>query len=166
MPPQNRTKHITLNLRAMAAEDAPAVATLFYAAHADGGAGGWRAWDITRVLHENGVGVVAYAPDAPEPVGAVLAMRAGDDMDIINIAVAESYRRKRLGQGLLELLVTTANAAAVGRILLEVAEDNAPAKAFYANMGFNEIGTRPAYYPRGGYRVDAKIMALAKDNDV
>lgn len=162
MPPRIRTKHVTLTLRLMTAEDASSVAAVFQAAHSDGGAGGWRAWDIARVLNEGGAGVIAYTPEAESPVGAVLAMRAGDDMDIINIVVTEPYRRKRLGQSLLELLVKTANIDDVGRILLEVAEDNGPAKAFYANMGFNEVGTRPAYYPRDGYRVDAKIMALKR----
>ena len=73
----------------MIADDADAVAALFLSAHADGGAGGWKTRDITRVLDEGGAGVIAFAPGVTGPAGAVLAMRAGADMDIVNIAVGE-----------------------------------------------------------------------------
>ena len=32
------------------------------------------------------------------------------------------------------------------KIFLEVAENNAPTRALYANNGYNEIGRRPKYY--------------------
>ena len=150
---------ITLDLREMIAADAEAVAALFLSAHANGGAGGWKTRDITRVLDEGGAGVIAFAPGVSGPAGAVLAMYAGTDMDIINIAVGTSFRRRSLGRHLLKVLASQAKRANCKRILLEVADDNTTAKAFYEAMAFSIVGTRPAYYPRDGHRVDAKIMA-------
>lgn len=157
LPP--RTIDVTLDLREMIADDADAVAALFLSAHADGGAGGWKTRDITRVLDEGGAGVIAFAPGVSGPAGAVLAMRAGADMDIVNIAVGNAFRRRSLGRHLLKVLATRAESANYKRILLEVADDNTIAKAFYEAMAFTIVGTRPAYYPRDGYRVNAKIMA-------
>ena len=157
LPPKN--VDVTLDLRAMTIDDADAVAALFKSAHPDGGAGGWKIRDITRVLDEGGAGVIAFAPGVTGPAGAVLAMRAGADMDIINIAVGDAFRRRSLGRHLLKLLAAQAESGNYERILLEVADDNIIAKAFYEAMAFTTVGTRPAYYPRDGYRVDAKIMA-------
>ena len=162
LPP--KTVDVTLDLRAMTISDANAVAALFQSAHADGGAGGWKTRDITRVLDEGGAGVIAFAPGVMGPAGAILAMRAGADMDIINIAVGDAFRRRSLGRHLLKLLASQAENGSYERILLEVADDNTIAKAFYEAMSFTTVGTRPAYYPRDGYRVDAKIMARTLDN--
>lgn len=162
LPP--RTIDVTLDLRAMDGEDAEAVVVLFQSAHADGGAGGWKARDINRVLLEGGAGAIAFAPGVADPVGAVLAMRAGADMDIINIAVSEAFRRRSLGENLLNLLTSDMSDQGFERILLEVADDNHVAKAFYQAMGFTLIGARPGYYPRDGYRVEAKIMARTLPN--
>jgi ribosomal-protein-alanine N-acetyltransferase len=150
---------ITLDLRAMATRDASAVADLFQRAYTDGGAGGWKARDIQRILTEGGAGFIAFAPGLDTPAGAILAMQAGGDMDIINIAVSDRYRRRSLGQNLLKLLSSQAAANGFERVLLEVADDNLAAKAFYKAMDFTIIGGRPGYYPRDGYRVEAIIMA-------
>ena len=155
----SRTIDVTLDLRSMTTDDADAVAALFQSAHADGGAGGWKIRDIAHLLDEGGAGVIAFAPGNTGPAGAVLAMRVGADMDIVNIAVGNAFRRRSLGRNLLNLLAAQAESSSYERILLEVADDNTVARAFYEAMEFNIVGTRPAYYPRDGYRVDAKIMA-------
>jgi ribosomal-protein-alanine N-acetyltransferase len=42
--------------------------------------------------------------------------------------------------------------------VLEVAADNAAARALYARAGFVAVGHRPRYYRRGGAAVDALIL--------
>jgi ribosomal-protein-alanine N-acetyltransferase len=49
-----------------------------------------------------------------------------------------------------------AAAAGAARMLLEVAEDNAAARALYAAAGFAPAGRRPRYYPDGR---DALLLA-------
>lgn len=148
--------------RRIRSEDASAIAGLFETANADGGAGGWREKDIIRILSEGGAGVIAAAPQPPlqsQPIGAVLAMRAGDDLDIINIVVEKAQRRTGVGQRLLNTLLEIAIEQKYERLLLEVAEDNIAAIAFYTGLDFAIIGVRPAYYPRPGHRIDARVMA-------
>ena len=42
---------------------------------------------------------------------------------------------------------------------LEVAEDNAAARALYRAAGWNETGRRRGYYPRPGGALDAITLA-------
>ena len=57
-----------------------------------------------------------------------------------------------------ENIVAAAQAGAV-RLFLEVAEDNAAARALYDRAGFRPIGRRKAYYARpDGGRTDALVL--------
>jgi ribosomal-protein-alanine N-acetyltransferase len=59
-------------------------------------------------------------------------------------------------------LVTSAGVAALVRgatsMHLEVAEDNAAARALYVKLGYEEAGRRHAYYGGEGGPVDAIVM--------
>lgn len=47
------------------------------------------------------------------------------------------------------------------RLFLEVAEDNAAARALYDRLGFEPAGRRPRYYSRpNGPAVDALLLVL------
>jgi ribosomal-protein-alanine N-acetyltransferase len=52
-------------------------------------------------------------------------------------------------------------------VFLEVRPSNARAIALYHDMGFNEIGRRPNYYPARSGREDALVLAieLLSDDD-
>jgi ribosomal-protein-alanine N-acetyltransferase len=83
---------------------------------------------------------------------------AGEVADLTRIAVAESHRRAGVASGLLAALHDAAAQAGAERMLLEVAESNVDACAFYAAHGYAEISRRREYYAGGE---DALVLARA-----
>lgn len=81
----------------------------------------------------------------------------GEVSDVMTIAVLPRARRTGLGRRLLDELVDRSVRAGAQRLLLEVREDNAAARALYAARGFELLQTRSRYYPGG---VDALVLAL------
>ena len=68
---------------------------------------------------------------------AVLILRmAADEAEILDFGVAPVARRRGLGRELLAAAETLAGRRGVARLFLEVAIDNAPARALYAGSGF------------------------------
>ena len=84
--------------------------------------------------------------------GMVLARRAGGEAEILTLAVTPAVRRRGIGRGLVDLVAASAGGSP---LFLEVAADNAAARALYAAAGFIEAGRRPAYYGAGR---DALLM--------
>jgi ribosomal-protein-alanine N-acetyltransferase len=79
--------------------------------------------------------------------------------------VRPAARRSGLGGRLVGEGVLAAAARGAGRVFLEVAEDNAAARALYARAGFVEAGRRPGYYAGAdGERRDALLLALKLDD--
>jgi ribosomal-protein-alanine N-acetyltransferase len=123
------------------------------------GGEGWSAEWVARILALPGA--AASLALAPEPLGFALCLAAGEALDIAAIGVVRVRRRAGIGRALLAHCEAQARAAGVLRLMLEVAEDNAAARAFYANAGFAEAGRRRGYYrarPGGGPR-DALVFS-------
>ncbi|HEV2082312.1 MAG TPA: GNAT family N-acetyltransferase [Brevundimonas sp.] len=96
-----------------------------------------------------------------EADGFVLIQVAGDEAEVITLAVHPRARRRGVGRRLMAQGVSRTQAFGAARLFLEVAEDNAAARALYAALGFTEAGRRPRYYARtGGPHVDALLLAL------
>lgn len=89
----------------------------------------------------------------------------GEVADIMTIAVAPAAQGAGLGAQLLTLLVERAGAAGAAYLMLEVRDDNAPAKALYARAGFSVLTIRRRYYQPGD--VDALVLrrTLGGDDD-
>ncbi|MNE73850.1 ribosomal-protein-alanine N-acetyltransferase [compost metagenome] len=84
-----------------------------------------------------------------------------DEAEILTLAVRPSARRSGLGARLVEAAVVRAAALGAERMFLEVAGDNAAARALYARAGFHEAGRRRGYYARAdGSREDALVLSL------
>jgi ribosomal-protein-alanine N-acetyltransferase len=79
-----------------------------------------------------------------------------DEAEIITIGV--TMPRQGIATALLAQGIATARAAGVQKIHLEVAEDNAAARALYAAQNFIQTGRRKAYYADG-----AAALTLARD---
>jgi len=72
-----------------------------------------------------------------------------------NIAVRRDAQRRGIGRSLLEALLAEADGKA-GKVLLEVAVDNAPAQRLYATYDFEPVGLRRGYYQPSN--TDALVM--------
>ncbi|HYC67181.1 GNAT family N-acetyltransferase [Brevundimonas sp.] len=115
----------------------------------------WSEAAFAGLLEQAGV----FAREAPD--GFILMRAVADEAEILTLAVRPSARRRGLGARLVGEGVLAAAARGAVRVLLEVAEDNAPARALYARAGFGEAGRRPDYYAGAdGARRDALLLAL------
>jgi ribosomal-protein-alanine N-acetyltransferase len=106
----------------------------------------WSADAMRSVLAIPGTfGALAPGGDEP-PAGMILARVAADECEILTLGVLPETRRAGIARRLLAGTLKRAAAAGARKVFLEVAEDNAPALALYAAMGFAAIGRRPDYY--------------------
>ena len=75
------------------------------------------------------------------------------EADMMNIAVAESFRRLGIARMLVEELIRQLDAY---QLTLEVRASNAPAIALYESLGFTQVGRRKNYYHKP--KEDALIL--------
>ena len=91
-------------------------------------------------------------------VGAILFRLVGEECDIIEIAVAHDHRGAGMAGHMLAELISYLSRRGARRLVLEVAEDNQPARSLYQKYGFQQVGTRARYYRQ---KIDAIILELA-----
>jgi ribosomal-protein-alanine acetyltransferase len=72
----------------------------------------------------------------------VVRALAGQEWEILNLAVAPSVRRQGVGRSLVSDLLSRCS----GEFFLEVRESNESARRFYARLGFKMITKRLQYY--------------------
>jgi ribosomal-protein-alanine N-acetyltransferase len=122
--------------------------------HAQAFSAPWSANEFADLLTQPGVMATV------EPDGFILIRVVLDEAEILTLAVAPAARRHGLGRRLVETAAVTAVQAGATRLFLEVAEDNAAARALYDRAGFRQIGRRKAYYAADdGARTDAVVMS-------
>jgi ribosomal-protein-alanine N-acetyltransferase len=131
------------------------------AGHATSGrnADQWRAWiadaaTIVLVAEASGAGIVGFLD----------VRHAADEAEIIDLWVSPPLRRAGIARALLDRLAYGLASRGAVRLFLEVAVDNAPARALYTSHGFEDVARREAYYTRpSGERVDALLMVRDTD---
>ena len=69
-----------------------------------------------------------------------------DEVQIINVATAEKYKRQGYAEEVINLMLEEAKRRDFGSISLEVRESNAPAIALYEKFGFFVAGKRKDFY--------------------
>ena len=84
-----------------------------------------------------------------------------DELHITFIAVHPLHQRKGLGKFLLSELIKRSKSLQTNHIVLEVKENNDPAKAFYKSIGFKTVGHRSNFYNDGS---DALILKKEMNN--
>lgn len=94
-------------------------------------------------------------------IAYVAVYQMADELEILNIAVHNSFRRHGIGHLLLAHLLHNACAEKINNIFLEVRVSNTPAIALYESFSFLRVGRRPRYYQDTGE--DALVYALDLD---
>jgi [ribosomal protein S18]-alanine N-acetyltransferase len=90
--------------------------------------------------------------------GFVLSRVAAFEAEILTIAVAPEWRRRGIATSLLTPHMAGLAAIRVDRLFLEVDAENSAARALYANLGFEQVGERKAYYRTGAELAGALVM--------
>lgn len=121
----------------------------------------WDEASIKALLdHPASTSLIAVAGNPQLIKGFIIAQLAADEAEILSVGVSPDWQRSGLGARLLEGLCRASKRGEARRVFLEVAEDNAAARALYAKMGFKVTGRRKGYYLRAGGKVDALNLAL------
>ncbi len=89
-------------------------------------------------------------------IGYAGLLTAGEQADVLTIAVAAARWGHGVGSGLLAALLAQARRRGCREVFLEVRADNARAQRLYKWWGFTEIGIRRGYYQPSG--MDAIVM--------
>jgi ribosomal-protein-alanine N-acetyltransferase len=83
---------------------------------------------------------------AEKVAGFVVARIAAGELEVLNMAIDATARRRGLGSALLQAIEAEGRAQRAGAMHLEVRESNQGARAFYERHGFRKSGMRAGYY--------------------
>ena len=89
---------------------------------------------------------LAAAMKVGRVAGYVGSQTVCGETDMMNVAVTADFRRRGIGEQLVLALVEQLKALDSHSLTLEVRASNAPARALYEQLGFQEIGCRKNYY--------------------
>jgi ribosomal-protein-alanine N-acetyltransferase len=89
---------------------------------------------------------------------SILSVGAGE-CHLLNVCIIPEFQDLGLGRRLVEHMLDRAVQLEANTVFLEVRPSTPAAYHLYIAMGFNEVGTRKAYYPAKSGREDAIIMA-------
>lgn len=139
-------------IRTAALDDAPALASL----HASAFPTPWPETDLQRLLLDpRSIGLIC------DGQGFIVVKVAGDEAEVITLAVDPTARRQGVGRALVEAGAAAAKSAGANALFLEVADDNGGAIALYEGAGFQAVGRRRGYYSRPDGRMDARVLRRA-----
>lgn len=143
---------MSVALRPMTAADLPEVVVLERAVFGD------EAWSTQMLLSELAERSRYYLVAAEDGriVGYGGLLGAGEQGDVVTLAVAVSHWGHGIGSTLLKALIAEAVRRGFAELFLEVRTDNARAQQLYRRYGFTEIGIRRGYYQPSG--ADALVM--------
>ena len=86
---------------------------------------------------------------AKKVVGYIFGWIIQNKFHLHNIAVHPNYLRKKIGQKLINHIISRVADQKVNVILLEVSVNNVSARKCYQSLGFVEVGLRKDYYSKG-----------------
>ena len=93
-------------------------------------------------------------------VGYVISKISYPETHILNLTVNESYRRKGIGESLINIVINDAKIRKSEDIILEVRANNFEAQSLYHKLNFKTIGIRHGYYEADNGREDAYVLKL------
>ena len=115
----------------------------------------WSVRSISSEL-ENPLSVWVVAVDGDAVAGYIGSQSVMGWADMMNLAVAPSYRHQGVAENLVRELIRRLKENQVTQLTLEVRDSNLPAICLYEKLGFLEVGRRPGYYHNP--KEDARIL--------
>jgi ribosomal-protein-alanine N-acetyltransferase len=126
----------------------------------------WFEEDFIRCLRQrNCIGMVAEHGE--RVVGFMIYELHKTRLHILNFAVAADYRRRGVGQQMIEKLIAKLSSQRRTRITLEVRETNLPAQLFFKSALFRAVTVLRAYYedsPEDAYLMQFRHVPDAADD--
>jgi [ribosomal protein S18]-alanine N-acetyltransferase len=111
------------------------------------------------LCHPHSISILAEDDETKAIVGFAIAesyLEEGSPIGhIITIDILPQNRRQGIGRLLIDAILAQLSAVGASIARLEVAADNAVARAFYRELGFKRTGRIPGYYMG---RLDALVM--------
>ena len=106
------------------------------------------AWSEKSVSGEltNALALWLVAVEGDTVAGYVGSQTVCNETDMMNVAVTADFRRRGIGEKLVNALVEELKTIDSHCLTLEVRASNTSAQAMYEKLGFAEIGRRPRYY--------------------
>ena len=115
----------------------------------------WSENSLELLLRDGNFGVAAI--EEGRVVGYVGVISAPPEGEITNVATHPDFRRRGVGESVLEYLKREAGDRGIESLYLEVRRSNSPARGLYEKMGFAVIGERRGFYKNP--KEDAVLMA-------
>ncbi len=105
-------------------------------------------WDARSIASElkNDLSLWLVALEDDCVVGYIGSQTVCGETDMMNVAVQPDYRRRGVGQILVEQLIAELKNRGSSALSLEVRISNQAAIALYTKLGFRQVGCRPNYY--------------------
>ena len=96
-----------------------------------------------------------------EILGYFVLSVAANEAHLLNICIDPAEQGHGYGRRMMKRVLDLARWHRAERVFLEVRPSNPNAIRLYRDLGFNEIGRRPRYYPAANHaREDAIVMAI------
>jgi [ribosomal protein S18]-alanine N-acetyltransferase len=102
---------------------------------------------------------VVRRPDTGAPIGFCISRLAADEVEIHNVAVHPTHRRRGLARRLLTTALDDAARGGATTAHLDVRASNSAAIALYLGLGFQPAGRRRDYY--ASPTEDALLLSVA-----
>ena len=96
-----------------------------------------------------------------ELIGYIISKITYQETHILNLTVNTAFRRKGIGQSLINIVINDAKLRKSEDIILEVRASNHEAQALYHKLKFESIGIRRGYYESENGREDAYVLKLS-----
>lgn len=116
----------------------------------------WSRDALTYELEENPRAFYIVADLDGQVVGYAGLWWIEDEGHITNVAVKPGYRNRRIGEGIISVMIDFTSKEGIKHHTLEVRRSNDPAISLYEKFGFRTEGVRKRYYRNNGE--DALIM--------
>lgn len=148
-----------LHVEAGQVEDAKFLSKL----HAQSFFHGWHTADFVSYLSDPHQTPAYVACDAKRKVAGFALLRlAGDEAELLTLAVEKKWQGKKIASAIMQAVFEDLRMTKARHFFLEVDEENGPALALYARMGFDKVAERKAYYKKpDGSSATALVMRTA-----